>query len=133
MSFVKIDCNILTSSLWVDSPAKDLFITALLMARPIEIKEDTETLKTRSLDRDDFIIPPGWYGKVEAASTGIIRQQGTLDREPGLDALERALGPRRRMTHQSEDAKATPWYRPRKTNGHEPRLLLMSIDPMREH
>jgi hypothetical protein len=41
MPFVKLDCGILDSSVWVDRPQRDLFITALLMAQPFELDEET--------------------------------------------------------------------------------------------
>ena len=105
MAFIKIDNNILTSSLWVDHDARDLFLTALIMARPVELREDTPTIQIRSLDADEFVIPPGWYGKVEAASTGIIRMQGSIEREDGLDAIERLSRPEPESRSQENDGR----------------------------
>ena len=92
MPYVKLDNNILNSSLWSDHDARTIFITALLMARPIELREPTPTIKVAQLEPDDFVIPPGWYGMVDAASIGIIRQAG-LNRAGGIEACERLAAP----------------------------------------
>jgi hypothetical protein len=92
MPFVKLDTGILNSTLWVDKDARDIFITALLMAHPIEITEDTPQLEVRSMEQTGFVVPPGWYGFVPAAGTGIINQAGMI-RENGLAALERCGAP----------------------------------------
>ena len=88
MAFVKLDCGILDSTLWIDREARELFITALLMAEPHELKEKTPQIRVRSLELTGFIIPPGWYGLVSAAGVGIINRAG-LDFEIGMLALER--------------------------------------------
>lgn len=92
MAFVKLDCGILDSTLWVDREARELFITALLMAQPIELDEPREQIEIRTLNRTGFIVPPGWYGFVPAAGTGIVRRAG-MDLEPGMAALERLGAP----------------------------------------
>lgn len=92
MSFLKLDHAILNSTLWVDRDARDVFITALLMARPVEIREPTAQLDIRSLDHTGFTIPPGWYGIVEAAGPGLVRQ-AVVPREDGMAALERLGSP----------------------------------------
>lgn len=88
MAFVKLDCGLLNSSIWVDRPARDIFITALLMAVPHEIDDPTPQLEVRSLNETGFMVPPGWYGFVPAAGSGLIRRAG-LEMEEGLEALER--------------------------------------------
>lgn len=88
MPFVKLDCKILDSSLWIEKDQRDIFITALLMAEPFEAKEPIQQIKVRSLDLTEFVIPPGWYGFIPAAGIGIVRRAG-LDQEKGLDALEK--------------------------------------------
>lgn len=88
MPFVKLDCKMLDSSLWPEKDQRDLFITALLMAEPIEIKVETPQLKVRSLDETGFSAPPGWYGFIPAAGIGIINRCG-MSQETGLSALER--------------------------------------------
>ena len=88
MAFVKLDCGILDSTLWVDREARELFITALLMAVPREIGEETPTLNVRDTERGPVTVPPGWYGFIPAAGPGIVRRAG-LERESGMAALER--------------------------------------------
>lgn len=88
MPFVKLDCGILNSSLWPDRDARELFITALLMASPCDTEEPMEQIEVRVIRPTGFIVPVGWYGFVEASGLGIIRQAG-LEREAGLAALER--------------------------------------------
>src|SRR3990167_930952 len=44
MPFVKLDCGILDSTLWFDRDARDVFLTALLMAVPYEVRESTPTI-----------------------------------------------------------------------------------------
>ena len=92
MPFVKLDCGMLNSSLWPDSEARTVFITALLMASPVEIKEPLDQINVRSLKPTGFQVPPGWYGMVDAAGVGIVRRAG-LEQEEGLAALERLSAP----------------------------------------
>ena len=88
MAFVKLDCGMLDSTLWVDREARELFITALLMAVPYELKEPSKQIRVRTLEETGFEIPAGWYGMVEAAGIGIVRRAG-MELESGLSALER--------------------------------------------
>ncbi len=90
MAFVKLDCGLLRSSLWVERDHRSLFVTALLMAEPFELTAPMAQLHVRSLEPTGWHVPPGWYGLVRAAGVGIVRQDG-MEREAGLDALE-ALG-----------------------------------------
>lgn len=90
MAFVKLDCGILDSTLWVQLPQREVFVTALLMAVPHEITAPTEQIEVRSLNKTGFIIPSGWYGLVPAAGVGIIRR-AMVDDAAGMAALE-ALG-----------------------------------------
>lgn len=92
MPFVKLDCGMLNSSLWPDSEARTVFITALLMASPVEIREPLDQINVRSLEPTGFQVPPGWYGMVDAAGVGIVRRAG-LEQEEGLAALERLSAP----------------------------------------
>jgi hypothetical protein len=86
LPFVKLDTRILQSTLWFERDARELFITALLMAEPCEIMESTKQLKVDAIEYTGFEVPPGWYGFVPAAGIGIIRQAG-MEREPGMKAL----------------------------------------------
>jgi hypothetical protein len=88
MAFVKLDCGMLDSTLWLDREARELFITALLMAIPFELLEPAKQLKVRSLEEAGFVVPPGWYGLIEAAGPGIVYRAG-METEAGMAALER--------------------------------------------
>lgn len=92
MAYVKLDTGILDSTLWVDREARDVFLTALLMALPHELEEDTEALTVREIQPLGWIVPKGWYGLVSAAGAGIVRRAG-VDPEVGLAALERLATP----------------------------------------
>ncbi len=92
MAFVKLDCGILDSTLWVDRPAREVFVTALLMAIPYELTEPVEQYKIDSLETTGWKVPPGWYGFVKAASVGIIRRSG-IDEVEGTQALIRLGNP----------------------------------------
>lgn len=96
MGFVKLDCRILDSTLWPDREARELFITALLMAKPHYLETAAKQLKIRSLEETGFTIQPGRYGLIDAAGSGIIRRSG-MAMEAGLSALER-LGEPEPMT-----------------------------------
>lgn len=86
MPFVKLDTGILRSTLWFERDARELFITALLMAEPYESQESIPALKVDAIESTGFVVPPGWYGFVPAAGIGIIRQAG-MDRDAGMKAL----------------------------------------------
>jgi len=88
MAFVKLDCGILNSTLWIDREAREAFITALLMAVPREFPDPQPQLCVRSLEHSGWEIPSGWYGFVPAAGIGIINA-AKVEREAGLSALER--------------------------------------------
>ncbi len=88
MPFVKLDCDILRSTLWLDRGARDVFITALLMAEPRQILEATEQIRINSLEGTGWSVPPGWYGFVSASGPGIVRMSGCADEE-GFAALHR--------------------------------------------
>lgn len=92
MAFVKLDCGILDSTLWFDRPAREVFLTALLMARPFTTEEHHEQLEVRSLDETGWSVPPGEYGFVHAAGPGIVGRSG-LDRDEGMEALHRLGAP----------------------------------------
>ncbi|MBA3645330.1 MAG: hypothetical protein H0W63_04065 [Gemmatimonadaceae bacterium] len=58
------------------------------MAVPFELVDSAPQLEVRSLGLTGWSVPPGWYGKVEAAGIGIVRR-AHLEEVAGLDALER--------------------------------------------
>lgn len=88
MAFVKLDCGILDSTIWGDREARELFITALLMAKPVQVHKEMVTYEVQGLGETGFIVPPGWYGLVEAAGVGII-SRAKMEVKAGLAALER--------------------------------------------
>jgi hypothetical protein len=90
VSFVKLDCGILNSTLWVERPQRDVFLTALLMAVPREFQEPVQQIAHDSTKPTGYVVPAGWYGFVAAAGPGICRQ-AIVDMKQGLEAL-RALG-----------------------------------------
>lgn len=92
MPFVKLDCGMLNSTLWFDKPARDIFITALLMAEPHELTEPSPQIEVDSLKETGWQVPPGWYGMVPAAGIGIIHRTG-LDEQIGIEALRRLGNP----------------------------------------
>jgi len=73
MAFVKLDTGILRSTTWLDKPARDIFITALLLAEPREFTEEVVQYKVGSLEPTGWSAPPGWYGYVQASGPGLIR------------------------------------------------------------
>lgn len=88
MAFVKLDVRLLDSSLWLDRDAREVFITALLMAEPAELASTEPQLCVRELVETGFVVPPGWYGLIVAAGVGIVTRAG-LAAKRGLTALER--------------------------------------------
>lgn len=85
--FVKLDAGILDSSLWPQVDPRTVFLTALLMARPVELADPVQALRVRNLDPLGVTIPAGWYGLVEASGIGIATRSG-LSIEAGLAALD---------------------------------------------
>jgi len=92
MAFVKLDTKILDSTIWIERECREVFITALLMAEPIEFKSPMEAISVNSLEMLGFTVPPGWYGFVPAAGQGIIRR-ALVPEGPGMQALEKLCSP----------------------------------------
>jgi hypothetical protein len=89
MPFVKLDCGILNSTVWVDSVLRDVFLTALLMAEPYVCDNPLPQLDVRTMEPTGWSVPPGWYGWVAAAGVGILTRALVEDREAGIEALVR--------------------------------------------
>lgn len=87
MAFVKLDTGILDSTLWFKKDQRDVFLTAMLMAVPRELKEPTPQLQVDTLDGTGFTVPPGWYGFVSASGPGILHR-AMVAQGPGMDALK---------------------------------------------
>lgn len=92
MPSVRLDSAILGSSLWIDKPARDLYITALLMARPTEPTAPIVGLDPFSIGPSGFVVPPGRYGLVEATGAVITFTAG-LTQKDGEGALQRLCEP----------------------------------------
>ncbi len=92
MPFVKLDCGILDSTLWLEREAREVFITALLMAEPREFQEPAAEISTATLAETGWTVPPGWYGFVPAASVGILHRAG-VSKEQGMAALAKLAEP----------------------------------------
>ena len=92
MAFVKLDVKILNSTIWQDADACKLFITSLLMAEPMEVREPLETVQIGSCEPDAFVVPVGWYGFVPAAGPG-ISHRAIVPWEDGQKALVRLASP----------------------------------------
>lgn len=101
MSFIKLDCGVLDSSLWPDREAREIFITALLMAVPYEVKEPTSQIKVRTIEETGFVIPPGDYGLIKAAGMGIVHRSG-MPMDAGLSALER-------LGNEDPESRSSAW------------------------
>lgn len=93
MAFVKLHTKLLDSSLWLDRDARDIFITALLMAQPVTLDEPSDAIHCRKLAPLGFTVPPGNYGFVPAAGPAIVRRAMVDDQEIGVAALERLSQP----------------------------------------
>jgi hypothetical protein len=87
MAFVKLDTAILESTLWIDRAARDIFITALLMAEPREITKPMPQYYADRIEQTGFSVPPGWYGFVAAAGVGIARR-AFVEQDEAMMALE---------------------------------------------
>lgn len=85
--FVKIDCGITDSSLWPQKDCRDIFLTALFMAKPFDIIKQTSAIEISGTGQTGFIIPAGWYGIVRASSIGICNRC-MIDFDRGLKALQ---------------------------------------------
>ena len=123
MAYVKLDCGILNSTLWVEKPCRDIFITALLLARPKEFSEPVPQLEVSGSGETGFVAPPGWYGMVDAAGPGIVSRAG-LDMELGLTALRR-LG-------EPDPESRTPDFEGRRMIRISGGYLILNYDAYRE-
>jgi len=104
MAFVKLDTGILDSTLWIDREAREVFITALLMATPFDTDTPIPTLKSASLESADWDVPAGWYGFVKAAGPGIVRRAG-INPDIGMAALVRLSTPEPESRSQDFDGR----------------------------
>ena len=92
MAYVKLDTGIVDSTIWYDKAARDVFLTALLMAVPEELRESKPQFEVRRMHRTGWVVPPGWYGFVNSAGIAIV-SRALVEPEEGLAALERLGSP----------------------------------------
>ncbi len=104
MPFVKLDCGILNSTLWFEREAREVFITALLMAEPLELTEPMPQIAIGSLDFTGWSVPPGWYGFVPAAGIGILHQ-AQVKPDVGMPALTRLGEPEQTSRSKEFDGR----------------------------
>ena len=90
MGFVKLDCGILNSTVWIDLPLRNIFITALLMAEPRNYKDPVPQIAVDSLEPTGWVAPAGWYGYIGAAGIGIVNR-ASMEKSVGMECL-RVLG-----------------------------------------
>lgn len=88
MPFVKLDCGMLNSTIWFEREAREVFITALLMAEPVEYTAPVPQIAVNEIKLTGFVAPAGWYGFVPASGPGIV-SRAQLDQKNGLEALKR--------------------------------------------
>src|ERR1700676_2820964 len=104
MPFVKLDCGILNSTLWIDRVAREIFITALLMAEPRELTEPSPQIAIGKIEYTGWSVPIGWYGFVPAASVGIIAR-AQVEQAVGMAALERLASPEPQSRSKAFDGR----------------------------
>lgn len=105
MAYVKLDCGMLHSTLWVDRDARELFITALLLAVPREFTEPIPQLRVDSMEPTGWVVPPGWYGFAPAAGVGLIRHSGMENVDAGMKALARMGEPEPDSRSQAHEGR----------------------------
>lgn len=91
-TFVKLDSGFLESSTWLDRDARDIFITALLLAVPREFTEPVQQLSHDSLEPTGWSAPKGWYGFVRASGSSLI-DRAKVEQNEGAKALHRLGAP----------------------------------------
>lgn len=122
MPFVKLDCKLLDSSLWPDRDARDVFITCLLLAVPWEITEATPTVSEIN-GYDDFILPPGFYGLVEASRSSLAAR-AVMDPGKVQIALMRLMSP-------DDESRNPAWQGRRLTRVYGKGFVVLNFDTYR--
>lgn len=92
MPLVKLNSTVLDSSLWIDIPGRNVFLTALLMARPITTERELATYNVHAFVEEKFTVPTGLYGFVEASGKAIAAKTGFAE-DMAMKALERLCSP----------------------------------------
>lgn len=78
----------------------EVFLTALLLAEPHELREPAAQICVDSLDLTGWKVPAGWYGFAEASGPGLI-SVAKVDPAAGIEALKRMGEPE--MESRSQD------------------------------
>lgn len=104
MAFVKLDTGMLNSTTWYDKPARDLFITALLLAQPKEYTEPVPQLNAHNLDQTGWHAPPGWYGFAPASGPGLAHL-AHVQWDEAVQALGRLGSPEPESRSQEHDGR----------------------------
>jgi hypothetical protein len=128
MAYVKLDTSILTSTLWMHRDDRDLFVTALLLAEPLELLEEVPAIGVRTPDPTGFVVPPGWYGFANAAGIGIIAAARHISNEDGMEALERLCGPEPDSRNPKFDGRRLARIAPPRDGGQGGYLILNYMD-----
>lgn len=105
MSYVKLECDILNSTLWFQRTAREAFITSLLMAVPYELRESAPQIAVDSLEPTGWVVPAGWYGFVASSAIGILRRAGIEDYDAGMAALMLLGSPEKESRSQDFDGR----------------------------
>jgi len=103
--FVKLYSSILTSTIWQKRPDRDLFITALLLARPQVFDTPTPQLEVDSLKETGWKVPPGRYGFAPVSGPGLFREANIVDDGDGREALRRLGEPEGESRSQAFDGR----------------------------
>jgi hypothetical protein len=104
MPFVKLDVGILRSSLWPDLEARTVFLTALVMAEPFELREETPQLDVATAKPLPWSVPAGRYGFAAVAPTTLIAQAG-IAADAGMRALTRLGEPEAASRSRAYDGR----------------------------
>src|SRR5215831_19178315 len=131
MPFVKLDTNMLRSTLWYERLQREIFITALLMAEPVYTDKPLPQLSVHTMQETGWSVPDSPdipYGFVGAAGVGIVRHaivsNDPQDIKLGLDALEK-LG-------EPEESSRTPDYEGRRMVRVDGGFIILNYGKYRE-
>lgn len=103
-TFVKLDQGILNSTIWLDRDARDVFLTALLLAVPREFDKPVPQLRHDALEPTGWSAPPGWYGFVPSSGLGLI-DRAKVAKAEGMAALDRLGSPEPESRSQAFDGR----------------------------
>lgn len=95
MSFVKLDESTLDSSVWASAEQAAIWVACLLMARPVTYQKPRRVFDLDTGADAGWDIPPGTYGLIEAASSGILNRARVQPdrRDVGMAALRSFCSP----------------------------------------